>query len=66
LNCSNGFEAYEPIVACGIADAGVTSITRELGRVVTPADVAPIVERLFVEHLAPSLASVSSNIRVHA
>jgi lipoyl(octanoyl) transferase len=57
LNCSNGFEAYEPIVACGIADAGVTSITRELGRRVTPAEVAPIVERLFSEHLAPSLSS---------
>jgi len=60
LNCSNGFEAYEPIVACGIADAGVTSITRELGRTVTPADVAPIVERLFEEHLAPSLFSATS------
>jgi len=59
LNCSNGFEAYEPIVACGIADAGVTSITRELGRTVTPSDVAPIVERLFVEHLAPSLATAA-------
>jgi len=60
LNCSNGFEAYETIVACGIADAGVTSITRELGRTVTPADVAPIVERLFEEHLAPSLAVVTA------
>src|SRR3954462_8924362 len=59
LNCSNGFEAYEPIVACGIADAGVTSITRELGRQVTPADVVPIVERLFPEHLAPSLFSAT-------
>jgi lipoyl(octanoyl) transferase len=62
LNCSNDFAAYEPIVACGIADAGITSITRELsrrepGRRVTPADVAPIVERLFAEHLAPSLAT---------
>ena len=57
LNCSNGFDAYEPIVACGIADAGVTSITRELGRQITPADVAPIVERLFAEHLAASLLS---------
>ena len=65
LNCSNGFEAYEPIVACGIADAGVTSITRELGRAVTPAEVAPIVERLFAEHLAPSLFS-SSNTGVPA
>jgi lipoyl(octanoyl) transferase len=60
LNCSNGFEAYEPIVACGISDAGVTSITRELGRTVTPSDVAPIVERLFVEHLAPSLFAATA------
>jgi len=62
LNCSNGFEAYEPIVACGIADAGVTSITRELGRTVTPSDVAPIVERLFAEHLAPSLANSPAGV----
>jgi lipoyl(octanoyl) transferase len=57
LNCSNGFEAYRPIVACGISDAGVTSVTRELGRTVTPAEVAPFVERLFPEYLAPSLAA---------
>jgi lipoyl(octanoyl) transferase len=62
LNCSNGFAAYESIVACGIADAGITSITRELalrGRneVVSPADVVPPVERLFAEHLAASLAT---------
>ena len=63
LNCSNTFEAYEPIVACGIADAGITSITRELARrapglVVTPSDVVPVVERLFAEHLTPSLATL--------
>ena len=43
LNCSNSFEAYEPIVACGIADAGVTSISRELGRTVTPEDIISLV-----------------------
>jgi lipoyl(octanoyl) transferase len=42
LNCSNSFEAYDKIVACGIADAGVTSISQELGREVTPADVVPL------------------------
>jgi lipoyl(octanoyl) transferase len=57
LNCSNGFEAYDTIVACGLADAGVTSITRELGRVVTPADVVPLIERHFVRFLEPSLAT---------
>jgi lipoyl(octanoyl) transferase len=57
LNCSNGFEAYDTIVACGLADAGVTSITRESGTVVTPADVVPLVERHFVRFLEPSLAT---------
>jgi lipoyl(octanoyl) transferase len=57
LNCSNDFAAYEPIVACGIADAGITSISRELGRTVTPSDVAPAIERLFAKSMAASLAS---------
>ena len=43
LNCSNGLDAYERIVACGIRDAGVTTISRVLGRTVTPKDVAPLV-----------------------
>ena len=56
LNCSNGFDAYRTIIACGIADAGVTSISRELGRTVTPSDVAPLVIERFEQHLTPSLA----------
>lgn len=59
LNCSNTFEAYEPIVACGLADAGVTSISRELGRTVTPSDVVPLVEARFPAVMAPSLASAA-------
>lgn len=47
LNCSNSFEAYTKIVACGILDAGVTSISRELGREVTPTDVVPLIEKHF-------------------
>jgi len=57
LNCSNAFDAYRAIIACGILDAGVTSISRELGREITPEDVVPLIERHFAEHLAPSLAS---------
>jgi len=47
LNCSNSFEAYDQIVACGIADAGVTSISRELGRHFTPEDVVPLISARF-------------------
>jgi lipoyl(octanoyl) transferase len=39
-------------VPCGIADAGVTSLSEELGRRVTVSDVLPLVER----HLADLLA----------
>jgi lipoyl(octanoyl) transferase len=39
-------------VPCGIADAGVTSLSAELGRDVTPAEVVPVVERRLRELLA--------------
>ncbi len=47
LNCSNSFDAYKQIVACGLVDAGATSISQELGRTVTPADVAPLITAHF-------------------
>jgi lipoyl(octanoyl) transferase len=47
LNCSNAFDAYDAIVACGIADAGVTSISRELGKTVTPEHVVPLITKHF-------------------
>ena len=40
LNCSNSMEAYEHIVACGIDDAGTSSITELTGTLVTPAMAA--------------------------
>jgi lipoyl(octanoyl) transferase len=50
LNCSNSLEPYAKIVACGIRDAGVTTISRELGRDVIPEDlVAPITRRFLAE-----------------
>ena len=57
LNCSNGFGAYDTIVACGLPDAGVTSITREAGRTVTPSDVAPWIRANFGRIVGPVLAS---------
>ncbi len=51
LNCSNTFDAYEHIVACGIRDAGITSISQVLGRTVTPSDVVPLVMARFTDIL---------------
>ncbi len=45
INCDCDLAAYDRIVPCGIRDAGVTSLTAELGRPVTVAEVLPIVER---------------------
>ena len=53
LNCDCDLSAFDRIVPCGIRDAGVTSLTAELGRPVTVAEVLPVVER----HLATLLAS---------
>ncbi len=47
LNCNNSFDAYTKIIACGISDAGVTSISRELGRDVSPDDVVPFIRSHF-------------------
>jgi lipoyl(octanoyl) transferase len=44
LNCDCDLSAYDRIVPCGIRDAGVTSLSTELGRDVTVAEVLPIVE----------------------
>ena len=40
LNCSNSMEAYDHIVACGIEDAGTSSISELTGSLVTPAMAA--------------------------
>ena len=40
LNCSNSLDAYDHIVACGINDAGTSSITELTGTLVTPAMAA--------------------------
>jgi lipoyl(octanoyl) transferase len=44
LNCSPDMSVYDKIVACGIRDASVTSLSIELGREVTVAEIRPIVE----------------------
>jgi lipoyl(octanoyl) transferase len=47
LNCSNELSPYDRIVACGIRDAGVTTLSALTGRRITPADVTPIVLEVF-------------------
>lgn len=44
LNCNNSLEAFRNIVPCGIGDADVTTISLELGRDVSVAEVTPLIE----------------------
>lgn len=52
LNCDVDLSWYDRFVPCGIDDAGVTSLSRELGRDITVEEVTPLVERHLRELLA--------------
>jgi lipoyl(octanoyl) transferase len=45
LNCDCDLRWYDRIVACGISDAGVTSLSAELGRDVGVGETLAPVER---------------------
>jgi lipoyl(octanoyl) transferase len=54
LNCDNDLAPYTTFVPCGIADAGVTSLSAETGRSVTVRDALPYVEKRLEELLLPA------------
>jgi lipoyl(octanoyl) transferase len=56
LNCNPDLSWFDRIVPCGITDAGVTSLSAELGRNVTIEDALPVVER----HLPALLEAVAA------
>lgn len=55
LNCSNSLAPYEQIIPCGISDAGVTTISAELGREVSPSDVVDRVQQELEHLLSPQV-----------
>ena len=56
LNADPDLTAYDRIVPCGISDATVTSLSRELGRDVTVEQVLPLVERCLPDLVGASAA----------
>ncbi|MFM8894448.1 MAG: lipoyl(octanoyl) transferase LipB [Actinomycetales bacterium] len=44
LNCDCDLSWFDRIVPCGIADAAVTSLTKEAGRPITVSQVLPVVQ----------------------
>ncbi len=62
LNCNNTMEYYEHIVPCGLADAGVTTLSAELGREITVEDVIETLERNIVAALNGTLQVAEHNL----
>jgi lipoyl(octanoyl) transferase len=55
LNCQPDLAAFDRIVPCGITDAGVTSLSAELGRPVSVSEVLPAVRRAVLDAIDGSL-----------
>jgi lipoyl(octanoyl) transferase len=51
LNCNADLSAFGKIIPCGIRDAGVTSLTFELGRDVTVAEALPLARDAVIDAL---------------
>jgi lipoyl(octanoyl) transferase len=51
LNVNPDLSAFDAIVPCGISDAAVTSLERELNRTITIEEVTPVVEKYLYEAL---------------
>lgn len=51
LNCNSVLTGFDNIIPCGIRDAGVTTLSRELGRDVTVDEVTPAVTAALVAAL---------------
>ena len=45
LNCNNSLDGFRKIGPCGIADSDVTTLSLELGRDVSVAEVTPLIEQ---------------------
>ena len=57
INCDNSLEPYDAIVACGITDAGVTTLSKELGRHVPVAEVRALLEARLPSLLSEAITS---------
>jgi len=57
LNVNNSLEAYRGIIACGIRDAGVTTMSLVTGKNLTINDVLPRVITIFQKHFEDSYAN---------
>lgn len=50
INCNNDLAPYAQIIACGISDAGVTTMSIEAGKNIAPGDIAGRLVEEFRKH----------------
>ncbi|WP_281917039.1 lipoyl(octanoyl) transferase LipB [Nocardia sputorum] len=62
FNCNAALDGFQAIVPCGIRDAGVTTLTRELGREVTVAEMKPLVAGAIIRALDGDLPVTERDI----
>ena len=62
INCNADLGAFSKIIPCGIRDAGVTSLSAELGRDVTVAEVQPLVREAVLAAIEGTLPVTVRNI----
>jgi lipoyl(octanoyl) transferase len=62
INCDPDLRAYDRIVACGIRDASVTSLSVESGKHIAVADAVDVVQSCVVEELSRLAVGVESAV----
>lgn len=63
INCNNPTDPFGAFIPCGITDAGVTTISEQLGRNISPADIVKQVEEelnRYANQLAASFTPAAS------
>lgn len=59
LNVNTNLSYFKNIIPCGIDDKGVTSISKELGKEISIAEVAPILAKSFEKHFEIQLIDIT-------
>ena len=58
INANNSLAPYSQIIACGIQDAGTTTLAAETGQDISPQDLAPLVRDATSRILAPQITDI--------
>lgn len=66
LNCSNDLSWFDRIVPCGIRDAGVTTMSKELGRIISVEEVTDCAEFHLLRVFGPIANELSQDLAIDA